>query len=483
MLATISFTLLRAADSPTDSAAKAHTPEIADRIRAFRDARFGLFIHWGLYSFAEAQWRGSLVSEKGPWKGKGFSEFLQLQAQIPIAEYEEFARGFRPAAFVADAWVRDAKAAGMRYLVLTAKHHEGFAMFKSPSHPFNILDHSGFGRDPVAELAAACRRGGLLFGVYYSLGRDWHDPDAPTNWPTKGGRSNTWDFPDEDAKIFDRYFRRKVLPQVRELLTQYGPIDLLWFDTPEGIKPAQSRELLELIRTLQPACVVNDRIGNKLGDFTTYEQKVPPAPISNPWETCATLGRNWGYNPRDTKWKSPELIVRLLTDVVSKNGNLLFNIGPRGDGSWPDGAAAQLKPVGDWLKVNGSAIYGARSWTIAGEGGADDKEHGGTAAEATQDTVKNEISYDVIPDVRFTVGADGVLNVIVRSWKEPRVAIRALGLAHSEGFRASRVTLLGAKEPVVWNQTAEALEINVPAKAAHELPVWVFQVAAESASL
>lgn len=474
MQATIALAPLKAADLP--AIATPHAPNGSEQLQAFRDARFGLFLHWGLYSLAEGQWKGSWVSEKGPWKGKGFSEFLQLQAQIPIADYEEFARGFRPAAFDADAWVRDAKAAGMRYLVLTAKHHEGFAMFHSPSHPFNIVDHSGYGRDPVAELAAACRRHGLLFGVYYSLGRDWHDPDAPTNWPTKGGRSNTWDYPDEDAKVFDRYFRRKVLPQVRELLTQYGPIDLLWFDTPEGITRDQSRELLDLIRTLQPACVVNDRVGNGLGDFATYEQKVPPVAIAKPWETCATLGRNWGFHPRDTKWKNPEQIVRLLTDVVAKNGNLLFNVGPRGDGSWPEGAASHLKPVGDWLRVNGAAIYGARAWTVFGEGGPATHEPVAPANGAALDTVKNEISYEVVPDVRFTVGADGVLNVIVRSWKEARVAVRALGFASPAALRVRTVTLLGSTEPVVWNQTAESTEFDLPPKTGGEMPVRVFRV-------
>jgi alpha-L-fucosidase len=471
--------LADAAPAAADGAEDQPPPSLATTLEQWRDARFGLFIHWGLYSLAGGEWKGSTVATGGPWKGKGFTEFLQLQAQIPIAEYEDFARGFRPAAFDADQWVRDAKAAGMRYLVFTAKHHEGFAMYRSPSHCFNIVDHSGFPTDPVAELAATCRRHGLLFGVYYSLGRDWHDPDAPTDWPTKGGRSNTWDYPDEDAKVFDRYFRRKVLPQVRELMTQYGPIDMLWFDTPERITAAQSTELREMVRAVQPACVVNDRVGNALGDYTTYEQKVPPGPVAIPWETCATLGRNWSFLPRDTQWKTPEEIVRLLTDVVAKDGNLLFNVSPRGDGSWPEGAAAHLKQVGEWLSVNGPAIYGARAWTThaeAAEGQAEPAAVAPSGTPATQDTVRNEITHQVVPDLRFTVAADGALNVIARSWNDDTVRVRALGLGRPEAPRVRAARLLGSDDAVTWTQTDDALVLHFPPRRPDGVPVWVFRL-------
>ncbi len=446
-------------------------------LEKWRDARFGLFIHWGLYSFAEGQWKGSWVATEGPWKGKGFTEFLQLQARIPITEYEAFARDFRPTAFDADAWARDARAAGMRYLVFTTKHHEGFAMFRSPSQPFNIVDHAGFLRDPVAELAAACRRHGLLFGLYYSLGRDWHDPDAPTDWPTPGGRSNTWDYPNEGAKVFDRYFRRKVLPQVRELLTQYGPVDLLWFDTPEGITPAQSAELRALIRELQPACVVNDRVGNAQGDYETHEQDVPTTALDHPWETCATLGKNWGFHPRDLDWKTPEQIVRLLADVTAKNGNLLFNVGPRADGTWPAGAAAHLKVVGDWLAGNGAAIHGARPWREFGESPAtENAAPGPTEDAAAADTVRDRISRELEPDLRFTLGADGALHVIARSWRAETVTVRALGRRAPGEPRVADVTLLGHAGALDWEQTDDELRVVFPATRPGVVPVWVFRV-------
>ncbi len=445
----------------------------------WRAARYGLFVHWGLYSLAEGQWKGSWVATEGPWKDKEFTEFLQLQARVPIADYETFARSFKPESFDADAWALAAKAAGMRYLVFTTKHHEGFAMFRSASGPFNIVDHSGFTRDPVAELAAACRRHGLLFGVYYSLGRDWHDPDAPTDWPTKGGRSNSWDYPDEDAKVFDRYFRRKVLPQVAELLTHYGPIPIFWFDTPEKITAEQSRELRELIQRLQPACIVNDRVGNRLGDFDTHEQKVPLTAISEPWEACATLGKNWSFHPRDLDWKTPEQIVRLLTDVVAKDGNLLFNVGPRANGTFPAGAMERLKTVGDWLAVNGSAIYGTRAWRVVGESPTASQAAAPAAAAvnaATADTVRDEIDRTLEPDLRYTVGAQGELYIIARSWSGPVVAAKALGLDGTEGRKISTVSLLGSTETIAWKQTAETLELQFPAGRPGEIPVWVFRV-------
>jgi len=233
-----------------------------NKLAWFQDAKFGLFIHWGVYS-----------KIAGEWKGKdGYNEHVMLYAKIPIVEYEQVAKTLNPVDFNAEAWVLAAKNAGMKYIVITSKHHEGFSMFNSPGSPYNIVNLTPFKRDPIKELADACKKFGVKFGVYYSLGRDWHDPDVPTNWPTKAGRSNTWDFPDEDAKDFSKYFERKVKLQVKELITQYHPA-ILWFDTPELINKEQSRELKELIVNLDPKCIVNERIGNRFGDFDILEQK------------------------------------------------------------------------------------------------------------------------------------------------------------------------------------------------------------------
>jgi alpha-L-fucosidase len=321
----------------------------AQRLQWWSEARFGMFIHWGLYAQDGCFWKGQ----------DGKTEHMMRHLQIPIAEYEQIATEFNPVKFSADEWVRIAKDAGMKYMVITTKHHDGFAMFDSPSNDYNIVKRTPFKRDVIKELAEACRKQGLKFGVYYSLGRDWHDPDVPTGVKADGTRrSNTWDFPDEDRKDFAKYFERKVKPQVRELLTQYGPIAVMWFDTPEKISKAQSEELLALIRKLQPECIVNARIGNRLGDYAVSEQKIPASGDTQPWETCMTLNKHWGYKKGDEDWKPTETLVRNLIDITSKGGNFLLNVGPTGEGIVPAPSVAHLAEVGAWMKVNGEAIYG-----------------------------------------------------------------------------------------------------------------------------
>lgn len=329
-----------------ESLIKLDPPErVAQRLEWWSEARFGLFIHWGLYAQDGCHWKGQ----------DGISEHMMQHLKIPLAEYAKIANDFNPAKFDAGEWVRIAKDAGMKYVIITAKHHDGFAMFDSPSSDYNIVARTPFKRDPVKELAEACRRQGLKFGVYYSLGRDWQDPDVPTR---NGYRSNTWDYPDEAKKDFRKYFERKVKPQVQELLTQYGPIAVLWFDTPEEIPKDESLELTGLIHRLQPDCIINQRVGNRFGDYRVAEQKIPESGFSDPWETCMTLNRHWGYYKGDEDWKPTETLIRHLIDIASKGGNFLLNVGPTGEGVIPAGSAGRLHEIGAWLKVNGGAIYG-----------------------------------------------------------------------------------------------------------------------------
>lgn len=337
------------------------TPEIlAQRLAWWSDARFGLFIHWGLYS----QWGCHYPAPDGTMLD-GKTEHMMRHLRMPLAQYAKIADVFNPVKFDADAWVRTAKDAGMKYMVITSKHHDGFALWDSPSNDYNIVQRTPFRRDVIKELADACRRGGLKFGVYYSLGRDWADPDVPTEKKADGTRrSNDWDWPDESKKDFAKYFERKVKPQVRELLTQYGPIAMMWFDTPEKITPAQSDELLRLIRSLQPDCIVNQRVGNRLGDYRVEEQNIPGAGHADPWETCMTLNKHWGYYQGDEAWKPASDVIHNLVDIASKGGNFLLNVGPTGEGVFPAGSVDRLHAAGAWLKVNGDAIYGT---TAAGD--------------------------------------------------------------------------------------------------------------------
>lgn len=328
--------------------------KVAQRLAWWSDARFGMFIHWGLY----AQWGSHYPGADGTMLD-GKSEHMMRHLRLPLALYSTIAGVFNPVKFDADAWVRTAQDAGMKYLIITSKHHDGFAMWDSPSNDYNIVQRTPWKRDPIKELAAACRRGGLKFGVYYSLGRDWQDPDVPTSVKADGNRrSNDWDWPDETKKDFAKYFERKVKPQIRELLTRYGPIALLWFDTPEKITKAQSEELARLIHELQPDCIVNQRVGNRLGDYRVAEQNVPDAGYSDPWEMCMTLNKHWGYYAGDEDWKPTATVVRTFIDIASKGGNFLLNVGPTGEGVIPAGSSARLHEVGAWLKTNGEAIYG-----------------------------------------------------------------------------------------------------------------------------
>lgn len=314
-----------------------------ERLKWWRDARFGMFIHWGLYAIPAGEWNGKQIP--------GIGEWIMNRARIPVADYEQLAKQFNPAHFDADEWVKTAKAAGQRYMVITAKHHDGFAMFHSQVSKYNVYDATPFHRDVVGELAAACKRQGMPLGFYYSQTQDWHEKD---------GDGNTWDFDPEKAD-FDKYFHEKAIPQVKELLTNYGPVALIWFDTPKKITSAQSKELVDLVHQLQPKCLVDGRIGNNAGDYvSTGDNEIPAKKLSVDWEVPATLNDTWGFKKTDDNWKSPQTLIRQLVDVVSKNGNYLLNVGPTADGQIPQPSVDRLKKVGEWLQVNGDAVYGAK---------------------------------------------------------------------------------------------------------------------------
>ncbi len=306
----------------------------------FRESRFAMFIHWGLYSEPAGRWQGQSYH--------GIAEWLMLCARIPVREYEQTAARFNPIEFDAGAWVELARAAGMKYIVITAKHHDGFAMFKSSASPFNIVDATPFKRDPLKELAEACRKGGLKLGFYYSQFQDWHEPDAD---------GNSWDFePDRD---FNKYLREKAMPQIRELLTHYGPVALIWFDTPGSISPEASQELVDTVRQLQPDCLVNSRIGNGLGDYATLgDQEIPLTAPDCLWETVDTHNDAWGYSVLDHNWKSPHELISRLVRLVSLGGNYMLNVGPTGKGAMPAESGRILRQVGAWVQRHAESIYG-----------------------------------------------------------------------------------------------------------------------------
>lgn len=318
---------------------------LPDRLARWREARFGLFIHWGLYAAAAGFWKGQPVPGHGEW--------LQFNGRIPAEDYAQLARRFNPVRFNAEAWARLARQAGMRYLIFTAKHHDGFAMFESPADPYNIVRATPFGRDVVAELARACRRAGLLFGLYYSQSQDWHAPG--------GARTMSLRPPDDPAEraAFQAYLDRKVKPQLRELLTQYGPIDLLWFDTPAYMSRAQSLSLKRFVRQLQPQCLVSGRIGNQVGDYGSLgDNAFPLGRLEGDWETPSTINGTWGYKKQDRDWKPTATLLRLLANLASKGINNVLNVGPTGQGLIPLPSITRLRQIGRWMAVNGPAITG-----------------------------------------------------------------------------------------------------------------------------
>ena len=329
----------RAAEPANPDPYANETPAQRDaRMQWWREARFGMMICWGVYAVPA-----------GVYKDKrGGAEWIMSIQKIPKAEYQEFARQFNPVKYDPDAWVRMAKEAGMKYIVLITKHHDGFALFDSKASDWNMVKATPYGKDLLKSLAEACRKQGIKLGFYYSQAQDWSN---------KGTGS-------KDERM-DNYIRDVAVPQVRELLTNYGPDTpaILWWDTPYDMTPARAAPFLEALK-LKPGIIHNNRLVKPEvgGDFSTPERKIPATGLGDrDWETCMTMNDNWGYVSYDNHWKSSESLIRNLIDIASKGGNYLLNVGPTADGEFPMPSIERLQQMGKWLKVNGDAIYGTRA--------------------------------------------------------------------------------------------------------------------------
>ncbi len=310
----------------------------AEAIEAWRDARFGMFIHWGPVS---------LTGKEIGWaRGR----------EIPIEEYDALHKRFDPVDFDADAWVATAKAAGMRYVVLTTKHHDGFCLWPTERNEFNVA-RTPFGRDVTGELAAACRRAGLGFGTYYST-CDWWHPDFPLGGPAGRVRRA-----ESDLEAYTGYLKA----QSAELLRNYGPLFTLWYDVPQEFDAARGQSVIDFIREIQPDIVVNNRTGAP-GDYDTPEQRIGGFQMERPWETCMTIGRQWAWKP-DEELKSPAECVHTLLRVIGGDGNFLFNVGPRPDGVIDPPQVEILEKTGAWVRAHGEAVFGTRGgpWKPSGE--------------------------------------------------------------------------------------------------------------------
>ena len=339
------------------------------RMAWWRDAKFGMFIHWGVYSVPAGSYHNAPVAGLGEW--------IMSTAKIPMAEYQSYAKEFNPVEYDAAKFVAAAKSAGMKYIVITAKHHDGFALFDSKASDWSIVKASPYGKDLLKPLAEECRKQGIKLGFYYSHSQDWNN----------GGYvlKPHWD-PAQSYRL-DDYIEKIVLPQMTELLTNYGSDTpaYIWWDTPYAINPARAAKIDGVIQKLRPGVIQNNRLIYKkelenskfFGDLETPEQNIPPQGFpGRDWETCMTMNGTWGFKTNDHNWKSTETLMRNLCDIASKGGNYLLNVGPDPKGNIPAESLKTLAEMGAWMKINGEAVYGSTGSPFGSEFGTPTEKNG-----------------------------------------------------------------------------------------------------------
>lgn len=432
-------------------------------LEEFNEAKFGLFIHWGLYSQLAGEWKGLKIPGLGEW--------IMYHAMIPKGDYRNLASTFNPVDFNAEKWVLAAKDAGMKYIVITSKHHDGFSMYNSKITDFNMVKATPFNRDPVDELYKACKKYGLRFGVYYSQIIDWWDgwdggmlkADRKMNDMDKENPMNTWD-PNKTTR--EEYLQNKAYPQVTELITKYPDMLEFWFDYwYEGIgdrycTPEISYNFYKTLYDVSPKCLVSSRIGSGLGDFAAAgDNEILIDSKMAYWETPGTVNNTWGYSKFDNNWKTPEEIIFWIVDIASKGGNYLLNVGPKADGSIPAKSLELLSEVGKWMKINGEAIYGTKKWLIGREGpndlkmkGTDDREQEGFKSNFTSE------------DLWFTVKRNTVYVNALRKPVSGVLAIKSFSINNpvTKNLKISSVSILGQNIQIKWTQTELGLELEMP---------------------
>jgi alpha-L-fucosidase len=388
------------------------------RMEWWRDARFGMFIHWGAYAVPAGIYKGEEVP--------GIGEWIMDRANIPIAEYEEFVKQFNPEQFDAEAWVQIAKYAGMKYIVITSKHHDGFCLWDSQVSDYDVIDFAPFGRDILKELADACEKEDIKLCFYHSI-MDWHHPDATG---------------ENFAKYRDEYLK----PQIKELVTNYGDIGVIWFDgewIDEWTEP-QGKDLYNFIRNLKADIIINNRVGkgrqgmqgmnkdeNFAGDFGTPEQEILKSASALDWESCMTMNDTWGFKVNDHKWKSSEMLIHNLVDIVAKGGNYLLNVGPTAEGLIPQASIERLQDMGDWMKVNGEVLYDTRAFKY----------------------------YKENESIRYTTTKDGkVVYATCLEWPGAQLILESV-----EPNADSDIYLLGVEAPLEWRlDENDDLVIDIP---------------------
>jgi alpha-L-fucosidase len=435
-------------------------------LKDFNNAKFGMFIHWGVYSQPAGIWKGEKI--------KGLGEWIMYHAQIPREEYKNMCRSFNPVKFNAEEWVKAAKMAGMKYIVAMPKHHDGFAMYNSKVTDYDIIDATPFGRDPMAELYNACQKYGIKFSIYYSQATDWMDggdagvadylgshpekkkksqSDSWQTWP-----SNTWD----SAPVsFTEYLEKKSKPQMKELLQKFPNMQEVWYDVPQRMTQKQSFEFYKLVYDIQPSCLINSRVGNDFGDFwIPGDNKIPEGEEVKEiyWETPGTLNNTWGYKSYDVDWKSTEELLFWITEITSKGGNYLLNVGPTAEGIFPKKSIEQLKTIGEWMAINGESVYGTKKWKISHEGPTN------LSMKSTDDREENGFNKDFSPEDFWFSAKDNVLYVTALKWPENKKnLIKSLASTPTTNLlKVESVKMLGSDKKVLWGMKNEGLLVSLP---------------------
>ena len=414
------------------------------RMEWWRDAGFGMFIHWGAYAVPAGIYRGNEIP--------GIGEWIMNNANISIPEYEEFVKQFNPVDFNADEWVSIAKNAGVKYIVITSKHHDGFCLWDSDITEYDIMDFAPFKRDILKELSEACEKEGIRLCFYHSI-MDWHHPDAT-------------------GENFAKYREEYLKPQVKELITKYGDIGVMWFDGEwiEEWTEEQGKELYNFIRNIKPDMIINNRVGkgrmgmqgmNKdqsyVGDFGTPEQEILGTASTLDWESCMTMNNTWGFKKNDHEWKSTKVLIHNLVDIAAKGGNYLLNVGPTAEGIIPQPSVDRLNEMGEWMKINGEVIHSTRTFPFYKEG----------------------------DDIRLVLSKDGeTIYVVALSWPGESLVLQSV--RPDEG---SEIRLLGSSLPLNWTVKENGdLKIELPESLQKESNrpckyAWTFKIRGEALPL
>jgi len=415
-----------------------------NRMSWWREARFGMFIHWGVYAVPAGIHNGKKI--------KGIGEWIQRNAKISIKEYEKYAKKFNPVNYDPSEWVKIMKTAGMKYVVITSKHHDGFALWDSKVSDYDAVDFAPIGKDLLKGLSEACRKEGIKFGLYHSI-MDWHHPQA------QGNDEPRYDYQNVSNPDFPIYYEDFLKPQLKELINNYDP-DILWFDGEwiNDYKHNMGLDLYQYIRGLKPEILINNRVDKGrngmagmtkddkkyAGDFGTPEQEILEGTSSMDWESCMTMNDTWGFKSYDENWKSAKVLVHNLIDITSKGGNYLLNVGPTASGLIPDPSITRLEKMGEWLEINGEAIY-------------------------SSEKLKN---YKQGEHLRFTKKKNSNSYFAI-ALKKPENSITIKNIEPNEN---SLIYVLGYDEPLIWSfDTEKGLKIQVPESIPGEM-AWTFKI-------